>query len=297
MSETFDQLLIRILFSFFICIALLIYKYAHVLFYPSAKKQIFNKIYYSENPADTIHLFSRIIGVCIVLSPLEIKEYLGIGISSFHFFIWSTISFCLYLLSIFLIESIFFYNFTYVDEILKKKNMSYGVISFTNAICLAYLTKVIIKHSDSSLVILLILWLYSLVLFGFTTKLYQFVSQLSFNRLMIQKDIGLGFSYAGFLFGATHILSSAFISEHTDITSYGLQIFLKVLLSLIIFPVFIKGLKFVFKLQEEDLHDAESLSAYNLGQGIFEGALFIACAYLTTIITGQIYFGTIYPFF
>jgi len=34
-----------------------------------------------------------------------------------------------------------------------------------------------------------------------------------------------------------------------------------------------------------------------LGQGIYEGALFLTCAFLTSVIIGQIHFGTIYPFF
>ena len=43
MNEIFDKLIIRILFTIFICIALVIYKYAHLIFYPSQKKQLLKK--------------------------------------------------------------------------------------------------------------------------------------------------------------------------------------------------------------------------------------------------------------
>jgi hypothetical protein len=93
MNEIFDKLLIRILFTLFICLALFLYKYAHVIFYPSNKKQILKKIYPSENYIDTLHIFSRLIGVALIFSTLEFNEYIGISISTFHVFVWSVIGF------------------------------------------------------------------------------------------------------------------------------------------------------------------------------------------------------------
>jgi uncharacterized membrane protein YjfL (UPF0719 family) len=295
MNEIFDKLLIRILFTCFICIALFLYKYAHTIFYPSKKKQILKKIYPSENPVDTLHIFSRLIGVSLIFSTLEFNEYIGVFISSFHFFVWGIIGFVLYLLSIWVMESIVLYNFEYKAEVLKKKNMAYGIVSFTLSICLAYIIRTIFKEAETSLVILAILWLFALVIFGFSTKLYKYVSSLPFNSLMIQKNIGLSISYSGFLMGNTVLLSAAFSHEHHDITSYCIQVILKVLLGALIIPIFRFGIGYIFKINPT--HTTEDTDALHTGQGIYEGALFLTCAFLASIIIGQIHFGTIYPFF
>jgi uncharacterized membrane protein YjfL (UPF0719 family) len=294
MNEIFDKLLIRFLFTVFICIALLLYKYAHTIFYPSAKKQVLNRIYPAENASDTLHIFSRLIGVALIFSTLEFNEYIGIFISSFHFFVWSIIGFALYLLSIYIMESIIFYNFVYKDEVLKKKNMAYGIVSFTISVCLAYIVRTVFKESETSLIILFILWLFALVLFGFASKLYKFVSKLPFNSLMIQKNVGLALSYSGYIMGATIIITSAFSHEHHDITSYSIQVILKTLLGALILPLFRFGIVAVFKIDETS---TVSMEHGNLGYGIYEGAVFLTSALLTSIIIGQIHFGTIYPFF
>lgn len=296
MNDIFDKLLIRILFTIFICIALFLYKYAHVLFYPSGKKQILKRIYPIENAADSIHLFSRLIGVALIFSILEFNEYSGILISLFHFLTWSVVGFSLYLLSIYIMESIIFYNFEYKDEILKKKNMSYAIISFTTSICLAFIVRTIFKESESSLVIAVILWLFALVLFGFATKFYHKVSKMNFNSLMIQKNIGLSLSYSGFLLGATVIITCTFSHEHHSIMTYITQTVLKTLLGALILPLFMIGIKSVFKLEDEFKHTPDEDKSH-IGFGIYEGAVFLTGALLTSIIIGQIHFGTIYPFF
>lgn len=297
MNETFDKLLIRVIFTFFICLALWIYKYAHVIFYPSSKKKILKTIYPSENYVDTIHMFSRLIGVSIIFSTLEFNEYIGISISLLHFFTWSVIGFSLYLISIYICESIIFYNFEYKDEVLKKKNPAYGLVSFANSICLALIIKTIFKESENSLIILVILWLFSLVMYGFSTRLFKYISKLSFNSLMIQKNLGLGFSYAGFLFGITIILISSFSHEHHDISSYLIQVVLKLLLGIIVLPIFVKGIQFTFKINETEETHGQKQELLHLGIGIYGGATFLTSSFLTSIIIGQIHFGTIYPFF
>jgi uncharacterized membrane protein YjfL (UPF0719 family) len=295
MNEIFDKLLIRILFTCFICIALFLYKYAHTIFYPSKKKQILKKIYPSENPVDTLHIFSRLIGVSIIFSTLEFNEYIGVFISSFHFFVWGIIGFALYLLSIWVMESIIFYNFEYKDEVLKKKNMAYGIVSFTISICLAFIIRTIFKESETSLVILFILWLFALVIFGFSTKLYKYASKLTFNSLMIQKNIGMSLSYSGFIMGNTVLLCAAFSHEHHDITSYCIQVILKALLGILILPIFRAGISYIFRIST--YVSTEDTDVNLIGQGVYEGALFLTCAFLASIIIGQIHFGTIYPFF
>ncbi len=296
MNEIFDKLLIRVLFTIFICVALFLYKYAHIIFYPSNKKQILKKFYPSENYVDTMHIFSRLIGVALIFSTLEFNEYIGISISTFHFFVWSIIGFSFYLLSIYILENIIFYNFEYKDEVLKKKNPAYGIVSFTNSICLAFVIKTVFKESENSIILLIILWLFALVIFGFGTRLFKYVSSLSFNSLMVQQNLGLGLAYAGFLLGNTVLLMAAFSHEHHDITSYIIQVILKTLLGAIILPIFRLGLMYVFRIQEQESKNQVEGHVL-LGHGIYVGATYLTSSLLTSIVISQIHFGTIYPFF
>lgn len=296
MNEIFDKLIIRFLFTIFICMGLLFYKYAHVLFYPSQKKQTLKRIYPSENYVDTIHIFARLIGIALIFATLEFNEYIGFVRSALDFFILGTTGIVLYLLSMYIMDNIVFYNFDYKDEVLKKKNAAYGIVSFTVAVCLAFLVRTIFKESEHSLIILFILWLFALVLFGFATKLYQYVSKLSFNSLMIQKNLGLSFSYSGYLFGAALIIMASFRHEHHDLVSYCVQVILKTLLGILIFPLFRLGVVYVYQIQEGSKAGALE-DAPHLGFGVYEGAVFLICGLLTSIIIGQIHFGTIYPFF
>jgi hypothetical protein len=150
-----------------------------------------------------------------------------------------------------------------------------------------------------SLILLVILWLFAMVIYGLTTKLYQFVSRLSFNKLCIQKKLGVGISYSGFLIATTIVITAAFSHEHYDITSYCIQVLLKVILGTLIMPLFRLGILWVFKIEEKTLVEefTQSDSMAILGQGVFEAGVFITSAFLTSIIIGQIHFGTIYPFF
>lgn len=277
-----------------------LYRYAHVIFYPSVKRQVLKKIRPSDNPADTIHLCSRIIGISIIFSSISLSETSGLLLGFFHFFVWSLLAIILYLISLYIVESIVLYNFDYTDEILKRKNMSYGIISFFHSIIIAYLTRTVMIEAENSLVILLVLWLYMLVIVGISVKYYSFISKLSINRLMIQKNLSLCFSYGGFILGAGLIISSCFDQDHYDITLYCIQVLLKTVLALIIFPIFKKSLGLVFPIRVGDERSSEGsidLQMQSIGYGIFEGSLFLTGAILTSLIISKIQFGTIYPFF
>ncbi|SRR3989344_807780 len=300
MAEIFDRLVIRLLLALFVCLMIYVYRYAHVIFYPTVKRQVLKKINPAENPADSLHLFSRIIGIALIFSSITFNETSGFFLSIFHFAVWGTLAIILYLLSLYIIESIVFYNFDYTDEILKRKNMSYAVISFCHAIVIAYLTRTVMIEAENSLVILLVLWLYMLVIVGFSVKYYTFISKLTFNRLLIQKNLSLCFSYGGFSLGAGLVIASCFDQEHYDITVYCIQVLLKTILSLIIFPIFKKGLVRIFPIklgEERALEGRIDTDMQSLGYGFYEGSVFIAGAILTTMIVNRIQFGTIYPFF
>ena len=300
MAEIFDRLIIRILLAAFVCLMIYLYRYAHVIFYPTVKRQVLKRINPAENPADTLHLFSRLIGIAIIFSSISFNETSGFFLSIFHFAVWGTIAVVFYLLSLYIMESIVFYNFDYTDEILKRKNMCYAFISFCHAIVVAYLSKTVMMEAENSLVILIVLWLYMLVIVGFSVKYYGFISKLSINRLIIQKNLSLSFSYGGFILGAGLIIASCFDQEHYDITVYCIQVLLKTILSLLIFPLFKKGLVKIFPIKLGDERGDENqidLDMQSIGYGFYEGSLFLAGAILTTMIVHRIQFGTIYPFF
>ena len=92
----------------FVCVMIYLYRYAHVIFYPTLKRQVLKKINPAENPADTLHLFSRLVGISIIFSSITFNESSGIFLSLFHFGVWGTIAIILYLLSLYIIESIVF---------------------------------------------------------------------------------------------------------------------------------------------------------------------------------------------
>lgn len=300
MAEIFDRLLIRILLTVFVCIMIYLYRYAHVLFYPSVKRQVLKRINPAENPADTLHMFSRLVGITLIFSSMTFNETSGVMLSVFHFILWGSIAVILYLVSLYIIESIVLYNFDYADEILKRKNMSYAVISLCHSIVMAYLTRTVLIEAENSLIILLVLWLYMLVIAGFSVKYYHFITKFSFNRMMIQKNLAISFSYIGYSLGSAFIIASCFDQEHYDITIYCIQVLLKTVLALIIFPLFKRGIQRIFPTKsggdDRSITHLES-DQQSLGYGFYEGCLFLSAAILTTMIVNKIQFGTIYPFF
>lgn len=295
MAEIFDRLIIRILLAGFICLMIYLYRYLHVIFYPSVKKQVLKTINPSENPADTMHLFARMVGIGIIFSSITLNESSGFFLSIFHFSVWGLIAIALYLLSLFILESVVFYHFDYTDEILKRKNLAYSFISMCNALVIAYLTRIVMIEAENSLVILTILWLYVLVIVGFAVKFYGLISKLSFNRLMVQKSLSLSFSYGGFIIGAGILIGSCFDQEHYDITVYLIQVLLKSIMALLIFPLFKKGLTRIFPTKLTP--GQTDVEMQQIGYGIWEGCLFLTGAILTSMLVNRIQFGTIYPFF
>ncbi|MBL7665740.1 MAG: hypothetical protein JNM93_11455 [Bacteriovoracaceae bacterium] len=296
MNEIFDRLFIRIFFTIFICVLLWGYRYIHAYIYRDEKKQILKSLFLTNNPASTLHFFSRLIGIALIFSTLGFDETSGIFVSLFHFFIWGTISFALYLTSIYIVESILFYNFEFVDEVIKRKNLTYAIISFFQCVSISFLVRTVVEQSEGSLIILIMLWLFALVLFGFSSKLYTYVSVYTFNRNMLQKSLSLAYSYSGFILGITIIITTALEQEHYDITSYGFEAILRILLSLIIYPLFKAGINYVYNIRVENQVDNSGHDT-DYSYGVYEGGLFLTTALLTSLIVGKISFSSIYPFF
>lgn len=299
-EEQSDKLIIRVIFSFLIIGIIVLYKYAHRFLYPSAKEQLFKKFYPSVNSADTLHLISRILGFSIIFTYLNINLSNGMLLAVADTVFQGILILVLYLVSLFVGESITLYNFTYEDEISKRKNLSYGVVSFSLSISIALILRVVLETSNHSLILLLFLWLFSIVLFGFCIKLFKYFSPLSFNKLMTQKNMALAFSFSGFVIGCALLINSSMSRLIYTIPEYIQLVFLKILLTMILFPVFLMGIKKVFLLQDESKDSSRiMINSDNpeLGYGIYEGSLFLASAMLTVVVSGQIMFGVFYPIY
>lgn len=305
MNELFDKLIIRIFFTLFICFIIFLYKYIYSFVYPSSKQQLFRTFYPSKNPANTLILFSRFIGIGIVFSEFTFHMHRNFFMILTTFFSQAIITSLLYLVSLYVIESIVLYNFEYTDEILKRKNMPYALIQFAHSLSLGYIMKIILKISNESLVILLFIWLFAMILIGLSTKTFSYYSKLPFNRLLVQKDISIAPSYMGFILGWTIIISSVINHSPEEIQWYGIQVILKALLALIIIPLFLKGFKLLFKISKEE-EKTEKITKNNeitaitqrehhLGPGVFEGSVFFTSCFLTTVIIDNIDFGSFYP--
>ena len=296
MNELFDKLLLRGVFTSFVCLFLYLYRYAHAFLYPSTKQQLFKSFFPSQNPSYSLHFFSRIMGLGIVLSCLQFDLKNGILFSLVDFFVIGTTAIFLYLLSIYIMESITLFNFDYSDEVLKRQNLSYSVLSFSLSISLALVLSSILTEAGNSIISLLFMWMFAIVILGFAVKSYKFTTKLNLNRLVIQKNLSTAFSFSGYCFGFSLIISSSFNQKAEGIQSYTILVLLKILLSGIIFPIFKKGLIYSFNLKD-DLEKKDNMDDISWGYGIFEGCLFLTSCFLTSIITGQIKFGSFYPIF
>ncbi|MBT3983413.1 MAG: hypothetical protein HOE90_18810 [Bacteriovoracaceae bacterium] len=300
MNEIFDKLIIRVLIAIIICALLYLYKFAHLLLYPTANKQVNAKFFPAQNSADSIHFFSRIIGIGIIFSSINFDIGNGIMIGIVDLCILSAVSFILYLASLFIVDGIALYNFEYEDEILKRKNHCYATIAASNAVALGFIINKSLLTSNGSLILILFMWLLAIALFGFSSKLYFLLSRFQFNKLIIQKNMALAFSYSGYILGFTMVIVSSIDQPVRSIENYTVNVILKIILSLIIFPIFRYGIIHIFSLTDvigkKGKNDTNlNIDDPNMGQGIFEGALLFTSFYLTTVITGYISYGKIYP--
>jgi hypothetical protein len=301
MNELFDKVILRFFLALFVCLLLVIYRYSHRILYPSTSKQLFKNFYPSRNSADSIHLFARILGVGILFS--ELHFYLSDGLLNalLVFSIQSIIVFAFYLISINIIESMILYNFEYADEIHKRKNYAYSIICATQALSMAWILKTVLKTSQDSIVIIFFLTLFSIVLMGFASKSFSFVSKLPFNKLLVSKNPAIAFSYMGFLWGWTLIISSSLSRPLVQIDRYALEVLLNIILSLLILPIFRIALVTIFRIKDDAKLDhldmMKDIQSIEVGYGLYEGIIFFTACLLTTLITGHIVFGTFYPIF
>ena len=252
-----------------------------------------------ENPADTLHLFSKILGLAIVLSGFMFNLNDGIPLAMLDFFIHATVACFYYSVSLYVIDGIVLYNFEYKDEILKRKNFAYAIVFLGHCISVGLLIKMVVSVVKESLILLVFLWALGMVFLGVASRIFSILSRFSFNKFMIQMNFGVALSYLGLIFGLTMIITAAIDHPLVDVESFSIEAILKLILSLIILPIFMKGLVLILRIQqpfkEDDEINSEPMLSH-LGYGIYEGGLFMISCYLTGLVTEHILFGTYYPF-
>ncbi len=298
MEEILDRFLIRIIFALFCCIILYAYKYSHFLFYRRSIKQVKNEFNLLENPSDTLHFLSRILGLAIIFSFVEFNRFLSVEVSLIHLSIVSLTIMISYLISLLIIEAIVLHKFNYRTEILKNNNFSYALIIFSLNISTAFIIKSILLHSQNSVLIFLTLWLFAMCLLGLIARLFNFYSRFQFNRNISQQSIGVAISFAFYILGTTYLLSKSFDQPHIEKYSYMLRIFFKVFLSVLIVPVFIAAIRFIFSLKmkknlvQSYIEDKEKSISY----GLAEGLVFLISAIMTSWIVFNINLTGVFTF-
>ena len=290
MSESLDQLVLRFIFSLIILSLFFIYKYIHQALYPES--QMLQELPGSKNPADSLHFFARVLGLGIIFSEFFFKIHQGFLFTSFDFFLRAFVAFGLYLISLYLVDSIALYDFEYNDEVVKRRNLSYSTLCLSHALGVSFNIKMILSITSENLILFAFLWLLSIVLLGFSIKIYTLTSTLNINQILYQKSSALAMSYMGFFLGSSLIISSSLNHELLEIRWYLAQVALKIILSLLIIPLFIYGFKFIFNLKDEmdDASEEDSQDLMHLNYGLCKGASFFTSCLLTVVITGKIYF-------
>lgn len=291
MEEIFDNLLTKIFFSIMFIGILYLYRYAHLILYPQAKKQVLNLFNPFENISDSIHYFSRIVGISIVFSSINIQVSENLTLSIVNFAFWTIVNIIFYLLSLYILELIVLHAFQYQQEILKRKNISYAIVSAVIAICLSFLIKNTTQIADNSIPFMIIVTLYTIVIFGLFLKQYHLVSRFSFSKSIIGQDLGVVISHAGFCIAATIIVHYCFKFSSDNLENFITTSLTYFLLCGILLPFFYYFLQRVFL---SKLHMAISIFDEKLGiqhnLGITECMLYLSSTLLTIIIVFNINF-------
>ena len=160
----------------------------------------------------------------------------------FDFLIYSLSLIILYGLSIYVFESIALYNFSFEDEIYKRKNISFSCITFALSISSAFIIKRIFYISQGSLINLLFLWLFTTVLFGFALKTFQLITEKNLNQVVLQKNMYSAITHMGFSLSWTLLITAALDVEINNYTRFMIFSIIQIILSIIIFPIFYTGI-------------------------------------------------------
>jgi len=303
LNEIFDKLIIKILITSFILLILFSYRYIQRLILNNSKSFTLKSIFPQKNTPHAIHIASRILGLAIILGDFSFFLSDGIFMALFDFFIYSFSLIILYGLSIYVFESVALYNFSFEDEIYKRKNLSFSIITFGLSISAAFILKKSFYIAQGSIINLFFLWLFTTVLFGFALKTFQIITQKNLNQIILQKNNFDSITHLGFCWSWTLLINSALDIEINNYTRFMTFSIIQIVLSIIIFPIFHFGIGRIFGIKKSLISKniASSNSKINLPSvnedqsGINDALIFLSAAYFTSMITGQVHFGSFYP--
>ena len=287
----------------FILFVVFLYKYTQIVVLNKSRSFSLKSIFPHKNTAHAIHMTARILGLAIILSDFSFFLSDGLFMALFDFFIYSISLIILYGLSIYVFESIALYNFSFSDEIYKRKNISFASVTFGLSISSAFILKKIFYIAQGSLINLFFLWLFTTVLFGFALKTYQIITEKNLNQTLLQKNNFNAISHIGFSWSWTLLITSSLDVEINNYTRFMTFSIIQIILSIIIFPIFYSGISYIFGIQKSLITkkstQANRPTSNVIGSddktGINEALLFLTTAYFTSMISGQVHFGSFYP--
>ena len=301
MNELLDKILIRLLFTVFVCLVIYVYQHIHVKRYSffsfiSLSRKPVGGASLGENPAEMLYFFSKILGIGIAFSGLAVDLEDGMAFAILDIFLYAFLACIFYTMSLYILDGIILYNFEYEDEIIKKKNFAYALIYFAHCLCTAVLIERLLSIIQNSMVMLLFLWLFTMVLLGIAAKSFSLLSKFSLDNFLIQMNLGVSLSYLGRLLGWTILITWAVNHPLIDVEWYIVEALWKLSLSLVVLPVFIKALTIICKVRHAFKDDSVGGGAnlLHLGYGIYEGFLFLIGCYLTVLVTENVRFGSLY---
>jgi uncharacterized membrane protein YjfL (UPF0719 family) len=286
MEENLDKLFIKIIMASIVISIVILYRIIHHYLYLSGKKNFF-KIFQSQvNPADSIHYYARILSASILIYPLILTfqdDFLSLVV---HLSTWSLLALALFISSIFFVENTILNHFDYKNEILKKENYAYAIISGSLSICFALAINFVIKNADFSIPIVIILWFLTLIYLGVSSKIFTALTSFHFFKDILSKNLGASISFAGFMLGSSLILFMCLDQEYVEFGEYFIQMASDLTLCLFFAPIFYLCLKRIYLRNNHYttmLYIKDGPFQLHLVAGLTEGTLFLASSILTIL--------------
>lgn len=299
MKHILDSLLIKSLFFLIIMSFIFIFRKVHIILAAREIRNNHKKIFPNRNHIDTIHFFSRLLAIGILISSFSINIYQDLMSNLLHFISWTSISMVVYFISLYFVEGIILYPFEYLEEVHNRKNYTYVIISACLSTCLAFLIKTVFFQVGFLLFFTVVTYTLILVIFTLLLKFYSAVSHFNLKNSISKKDLGASFSFSGYTIGVTIICLFSLKNPIGPNNHQLLQVVSQVLLGIILFPLFKKVIIYIFKIQEkhtisEAAGSGERIS--KLGYGVFEGSVFCLASVFTSILMPSINITTALPY-
>lgn len=258
MIELLDKTLIRILFISLLLLSLWGYKFIYQFL---ATSRIFNKTqpYSLHNESSIIVLFSRILGISIIFSQINLDLEAGLLLGVLSLVTTIAYSIILYTVSLYILDSISLNYFESHSEIGKKNNLVYSLFSCAHAIGASFIIRSIGHLNTHSIIIFFTLWLFAMVLISVSMKCFRYIYKQTIESILLQESISGCLCYLSFFMGCALIISSIVETPLQTIQLYLGQVILKFLLSILIIPIFFLFFEWLFKMKKNSTASEFSL--------------------------------------